>query len=263
MIKKRIILALILFSFAANAEDVIVNPPRELDFLSREEIFSVRQDMMRRYPLTDSGYTLQGPVYNQVVGGKEWPGISGVNCRGNGESMTFGVSRESIFIDNPLLLIGITTGGFRLSGWDCPDIYPVPTRIFFEKEKSRIYVDYDFSSYQKMFRNYFQRPMQSKDFLPQFTGENARDLGFSYGYVSSSKNIIFSNPVNIANTVFQFKDFVHLAYNLGCACNNGSPNQPELDFSFTQPAEVRFKLWKEMPSSPEAPADMIFEMKIN
>ena len=55
MIKKRIILALILFSFAANAEDVIVNPPRELDFLSREEIFSVRQDMMRRYPLTDGG----------------------------------------------------------------------------------------------------------------------------------------------------------------------------------------------------------------
>lgn len=263
MIKQSLVLVFSLFSFTASAEDLAVNPPRELDFLSREEIFSVRCEVMRRYPLANEEYTPQGAVYDQVVGGKEWPGISGINCRGNGERMTFGLSRESIFIDNPFVLIGITTGGFRLPDWDCPDIYPMPARIFFEKEKSRIYVDYDFSSYQKIFMNYFQQPVPSDKFLLQFTGENARDLGFSYGYVSASANIVFSNPVNIANTVFQFKDFVHLAYNLGCACNNGSPNQPELDFSFTQlPAEVRFKLWKEKPSSPEAPADMIFEMKI-
>lgn len=253
-----------LFSFTASAEDLPINPPRELDFSDREEIFSVRREMMRRYPLSNGDYTPQGPVYAQVVGGKEWPGISGINCRGKGERITFGLSRESIFIDNPFLLIGITTGSFSLSGWDCPNVYPMPTRIFFEKEKSRIYVDYNFSSYQKIFQNYFQRPVPSADLLLQFTGENARDLGFLYGYVSASENMVFPNPVNIANTVFQFKDFVHLAYNLGCACNNGSPNQPELDFSFTRlPAEVRFKLWKEKPSSPEAPADMIFEMKIN
>lgn len=166
--KKRIILALILFSFAANAEDVIVNPPRELDFLSREEIFSVRQDMMRRYPLTDGGYTLQGPVYNQVVGGKEWPGISGVNCRGNGESMTFGVSRESIFIDNPLLLIGITTGGFRLSGWDCPDIYPVPTRIFSKKKNQEFMSIMIFLLIKKCFGIIFNVRCSLKIFTPVY-----------------------------------------------------------------------------------------------
>ena len=265
MKKQTVALIFSLFSFTASAEDLQINPPRELDFLNREEIFSVRREMMRRYPLLNGDYTPQGPVYAQVVGGKEWLGISGINCRtGKEGGITSGLSRESIFIDNPVLLIGITTGGFSLSGWNCPDIYPMPTRIFFEKERSRIYADYDFSSYQKMFQNYFQRPVSSDRFKLQFTAENARDLGFSYGYVSASENMVFPNPVNIANTVFQFKDFVHLAYNLGCACNNGSPNQPELDFSFTRlPAEVRFKLWKEKPSSPKARADMIFEMKIN
>ena len=90
-----------LFSFTASAEDLPINPPRELDFSDREEIFSVRREMMRRYPLSNGDYTPQGPVYAQVVGGKEWPGISGINCRGKGERITFGLSRESIFIDNP------------------------------------------------------------------------------------------------------------------------------------------------------------------
>ena len=45
---------------------------------------------------------------------------------------------------------------------------------------------------------------------------------------------------------------------------SGAKFSSQIVHSFTRlPAEVRFKLWKEKPSSPEAPADMIFEMKIN
>ncbi|MGN1079721.1 MAG: hypothetical protein ACI4TE_06070 [Alphaproteobacteria bacterium] len=71
MKKQSLVFIFGLFSFTASAEDLTVNPLRELDFLNREEIFSVRREMMRRYPLTNEEYTPQGPVYDQVVGGKE------------------------------------------------------------------------------------------------------------------------------------------------------------------------------------------------
>lgn len=95
------------------------------------------------------------------------------------------------------------------------------------------------------------------------TGLNARDLGYKYGYISDLKNIVMSESVNMSNTVYEFRDFIHVGYSCKVegGCNNISPHQTELDYEFNSlPAEMTIKLWKTKPISPKVHADFYYRL---
>lgn len=250
----------------AEPVEIRVNPPRELDFLSREDVFKVRLDTIKKYPqVYNKPYSIEGPVFDQVVSGKAWWGFIGLNCRGPGENCIRGRSRESINIDNPFVLINLLTGAFRYPNWHCSEEYPQPVRIVVEPEQQKYYVSYDFSSYYNMFANHFQTSeIPFRVFKTQLSGANARDLGWPYIYAEAVKNIKFTAPGNVTRRVYELRDYIHLASNCGYSdsCNNGSPEQPALEMEFTDlPAAVRFKLWENEPVSPEDPADATYEIR--
>ena len=46
-------------------------------------------------------------------------------------------------------------------------------------------------------------------------------------------------------------------------CNNGSPNQPHLDFDLIAlPAEFKLKLWKQKPVNKDDEADLYYDLVI-
>lgn len=271
---KKIRIALFLTAFLgmsvspcqAEPVEIEVNSPRELDFLSREDVFILRQHTIKKYPqIYTKPYSIEGPVFDQVVSGKAWWGFIGLNCRGSGEKCIRGRSRESIYIDNPFVLLHLVTGAFRLPGWNCPEKYPQPVRIVVDPEQKKYHVAYDFSSYYNMFADYYQTSdVPFKIFNLQMSGANARDLGLPYIYAEAVQNIEFTSPGNVTQKVYELKDYVHLASNCGYSdsCNNGSPDQPELNMVFTDlPAAVRFRLWENEPVSPYDPPDATYEVR--
>lgn len=237
----------------AKVVSIAINPPRELDFKTRKEVFSVRKKMLKKYAFfTKDGYSTQGAVYAQVEDNKPWWGLQGIECKGNGEHSIDGASEESRFIDNPFLLVGIDQEAYSLGkNAKCSGRYPKPSNLKFDTNKKLISVSYGLMPDDRPYR---------------FTGQNARDLGFKFGYAEKSNGIEFLNNNNISSDVYEFLDFLHVGGSCGYpgGCNNGSPSQPQL--SFTVPKKkgnIRFKLWKKRPASKDEKADLTYEIKIH
>ena len=232
---------------------ISINPPRELDFKTRKEVFSVRKKMLKKYPIfTKDGYNAKGPVYAQVEDNKPWWGLQGIECKGNGQHSIDGLSEESRFIDNPFLLVGIDQEAYSF-GADakCSGRYPKPSNLKFDTKKKFISVSYGLMPDDRPYR---------------FTGQNARDLGYSFGYAEKLSGIEFVQKDNISTDIYEFKDFLHVGGSCGYpgGCNNGSPAQPQLQFRVPKKkGSIRFKLWKKRPATKDEKADLIYEIKIH
>lgn len=252
---KRVLFCLLLLTSPVLAEVISfpINPPREYDFKTRKEVFSVRKKMLKKYPVFFSGdYEPTGPVFKQVEDGKPWWGLQGIECKGPGNKSIDGASEESRFIDNPFLLIGIDQSGAVSNGPNarCSGSYPKPSNLKLNTDKKAFSVIYSMVS-------------SNKEYV--FAARNAADFGARYAYADDVKGIEFSKEKNISTDVYQFKDFVHVGNSCGYpgGCNNGSPLQEELLFSVPKgKGSIHFKLWKKKPASKEDPADMTFELKI-
>ena len=275
MLKKIWILFVICgLSFAAAAEiySFPVNQPRELDFLTRDEVFRVRREMIKKYPVLVRGNYQAGAssVFQQIENKKPWWGLKGLLCYGPGKLSIEGESDESRFIDNPFLLISIEEG-FALPMMEskgiCPLSYPEPTRISYDSDTKTFRVDYNVSAHERIIATLSRN---NHIILPKmqyaFHGRNAIDLGVPYVYVAQSRNIRFLNKTNVKTAPYRFRDFIHVGSSCGYpgGCNNGSPYQAETEFKLEgYPAFVQFKLWREAPKTPNAPADLTYEIRIN
>lgn len=231
-----------------------INPPREYDFKTKKEIFSVRKKMLKKYPVFFSGkYEPNSSVFSQIEDGKPWWGLQGIECKGNGEHSIDGPSEESRFIDNPFILIGIDQEGAYNDGPDarCSGVYPKPSNLRLNEEKKAFSIKYTL-------------PAKWDKFL--LAARNALDFGLAYGYADKVKGVEFDGGSNISTDVYQFKDFIHVGSSCGYegGCNNGSPHQSEIDFTVKKPTgRIHLKLWKKKPESKDAPADVTFDIKFN
>ena len=275
MLKKLGILWGILgFSLSAAAEiySFPVNPPRELDFLDKEDIFRVRNDMIQSYPIFFQGnYRADtGSVFRQIESGKPWWGLKGLLCYGPGKHSIEGESDESRFIDNPFLLVSMEEGhALVLMKEDeyCPLSYPEPTGISFDSDTRIFKVNYNVSAHERVIEDIAQdHHMNAPKMRYSFNGRNAIDFGVPYAYLEESQNIRFLNGKNLQTEPYRFRDFIHVGGSCGYpgGCNNGSPYQAETEFQIDDyPAYARFKLWRQAPTSPDSPADLIYEINID
>ena len=169
-----------------------------------------------------------------------------------------GKSEEARFINNTTALIMIE---FPYSRYWCDSIPKnyngeiLPKSITFNKKSNTIYVRYNILKRIKSSRSY---------------SFNARDFGYSYMYVDLEKSTFVPDFVdknkNVGNSVLELQNFIHKGSSCGreSGCNNGSPKQDETYFYFTKRMKkeenrvdkLHIKLWKEMPNSPNDPADI-------
>ncbi|MBE6449334.1 MAG: hypothetical protein E7013_01350 [Alphaproteobacteria bacterium] len=247
----KLLLFLLFLSTSASAKvlSLPLNPPREYDFQDREYVLSVRKKMLKQYPAFYAGkYKNNRPVFEQIIDGKPWWGLDGMDCWGSGERSIEGASEESRFIDNPFLLVGVEQAFATIRDGikTCPGDYPRPDDLKYDTTRRHFSVVYDVT-----------------DMLYGFTGKNARDFGVSYVYADKVRGIKFKNKKNVSSGVYQFKDFIHLGGSCGYpgGCNNGSPEQPELVFKvFEKNSYIHFKLWKNKPKSKNDKADITYEI---
>jgi hypothetical protein len=263
-----LLVTLSLFS-AAEAKDVFSLPIEEMISLngnSKQDIYNVRKACVMRYPeLAPANYKPSEAVFGQIVDGKPWWGMLGLCYYGAGEQSIEGPSRESQFILNPYILMGLKISRVvKLSGLGLlePRIYyPVPKSLVWNKKEKVAVMTYevaDFLDYQR------QIGMSEKDTKHMnLNTYNARDLGYPYYCIESEHSENVSGPG--VDRVTSNIQYIHCGGSCGHSggCNNQSPYQAESEFDIsTLPARAVLKLWKKLPASAADNADMTFVIEM-
>ncbi len=85
-----------------------INPLAQFNFKSKADIYAIRKQAVSQLPqLAPQNYTPSGNVFGQIQDGKPWWGLLGICYYGNGEKSILGKSKESRFLSNPYILIGV------------------------------------------------------------------------------------------------------------------------------------------------------------
>ncbi len=238
--------------------NIPVNAPVPSSYKTKAEVYNLRKNAVENSIFKNSDYEPSEAVFGQIEDGKPW--ISMNACEIDGHSHTDGVSEESRFILNPTVLVAIICDfGKRYCEDGKPLIHLMPISIKYLEPKKEIIVTY----------NKLNRYTLNNNTYYQLNGLNARDFGYKYVYIDKEKttyDLIFINEKNIGNEVVEFKNYIHAGGSCGISggCNNGSPNQPMLNFEnshqwgtpYKQYREIYIKLWKNMPKSPYDEADI-------
>jgi hypothetical protein len=244
--------------------EVSLNPMMELDFLKKEEIFSLRKKFVFQYPeLAAKDYAPSEKVFGSLEDGLPWWGILGRSFYGDGQQSIKGVSLESLFITNPYLFVGLDNEvAIKVVGpdpWIRPEeVYAKPVKLVWAKNRAWAKVIYDVSSFWVLERKYGVQNSYINTL--GLHAANARDLGFNYLYVveEKSENIESLNPTGEALAI---PYLYHKGNSCGYAggCNNISPNAPDFRVRINVlPAVIYIKLWKFKPAKTGWPADMTF-----
>lgn len=237
--------------------NIPVNAPVPLSYKTKAEVYNLRKNAVENSIFKNSDYEPSEAVFGQIEDGKPWKSLN--SCSIDGHSDISGASEESRFILNPTILVA-ATNDFCLwckNNSQIPHLTPISVRYL--EPKKEIVVTY----------NKFDIDTLNGNTYYEFNGLNARDFGYKYAYIDKEKttyDLIFINEKNIGNQVVEFKNYIHTGGSCGIpgGCNNGSPNQPMLNFHnshqwdtpYEQYREIYIKLWKNMPKSPYDEADI-------
>lgn len=242
---------------------IAINPPTNYSGRTKESILNERKNYVAKvfnlpnYKPTDS-------IFDGIVSGKPWIGLKGAYCDGwqSVKGRTDGASEESVFMNNPmgLVMIEMPYYGYIIPNSCSTDAKLLPSKIKVKNDSVDVY--YNIST----FHNNYVKEEGRKYAIYYLKPINAKDFGFEWGYVANRQNVGFSSPNAISKQVYNFLDFIHLggACNVEGGCNNGSPNQRELEFlpsSF--PAYMQIYLWKEQPEHTTSNPDMIVNLYMN
>lgn len=243
-----------------NEQNIKVVQPIPLSYKSKQEIYNIRKNAVKKSIFNYDNYEPSEEVFGQIQDNKPWISMNSCLSIDNKKSSITGNSEEARFILNPSALVQIN---FPFSNWCEPDQTKLHLHlkdIKYQKDKNEIIVTYEKLNQETLSNNsYFT-----------FCGINARDLGYKYAFIDLEKstyNLQFVNTYNISTNITEFQDFLHTGGSCGheSGCNNASPSQPMLDFenSHKQNApyeynkEIYIKLWKNKPLSPSDKPDIV------
>lgn len=246
-----------------------VQKPVALSYKTKKEVYDIRKQYVSKLPFVDENYEPSEDVFGQIIDNKPWISIKSCRMSDSGKANIDGPSMESRYIVNPGLLVAAVYPFY--SSYPCDHEkykrnteYEEPFAIRYDKEKNEVTVTY---------RNLIYCLRENSPEWFSLKALNARDLGYKYIYVDKERstfNFYFKEKVNASNTVTEILDYIHLGSS--CAhesgCNNGSPNQPPLNFIYpcchdkenayyVKNRNIYIKLWKEKPSSPQQEADIV------
>ncbi len=253
----------------ASGDDLMrveIQPMAELDFMTRDGIFDMRRAAVLRYPaLCGPGYEPSREIFGRILDGKPWWGMLGLCYYGAGDRSIAGLSEESRFILNPFLLVGLDEGhAYKINDpdWVPQEIYPVPVSLVWKKDRSFAQVTYDVSSFSLAAFPHISEWVEKRSL--GLIAYNARDMGFSYMYVSGkkSKNVV---PSNLSREALSIPFILHCGRSCGYpgGCNNMSPDAPAFMIKVNAlPASAYIKLWNNKPKNTRQAADMIFVIEM-
>jgi len=251
-----------IFSFASETVDVPLNPPRELDGVSREAILNLRRQYINKISvLAPNNYQPNMDVFGQIQNGKPWWGLLGMCYYGPGKNSILGKSEESRFIINPYLLIGVEEFNahiVRFVPLAPEEFYPTPTRLTWSRDGSMGQVTYNITSYYQKALDY-SYPDTHSLYLSDY---NARDFGFNYFEIDSAKS---KNITATFDKIIPIIQFMHTGGSCGYpgGCNNKSPSQVDLEIKWQKlPAKIYLKLWKNSPANATQKSDMDFIIEL-
>ncbi|MBQ9244681.1 hypothetical protein IJ182_00270 [bacterium] len=230
-----------------------INLPIELSFKTKKEIYDIRKFYVKKSIFAYNAYEPSDAQFGQIEDGKPWISIDKCNIPPK-PSRINGPSEEARFINNPSILVGIDFPYSleEITGADyCTDLL-LPEKAYYDRRNKEIVTEY-----KSLLSRSFNVPYDLK-------GLNALDFGYRYVYLDKDKsfNVVeFVEKENITNTITELQDYIHLggSCEVEGGCNNGSPYQPKLSFKHPKehkPVILYLKLWKKMPESPDAPADI-------
>ena len=243
--------------------NIPLNPVMELNGSSREDIFNMRRKAVDQVPeLGPKNYQPNKRIFGRIEDGKPWWGFLGLCHYGPGKKSILGNSKESGFIANPYLLVGVEGAhgliAYRRSATS-EEFYPQPTQLTWEDSGAWGRVTYNVSDfYAAMVR--YQGPDPKSLYLSDY---NARDFGFHYLVIDSATS---QNITAAFDQKIPILQLIHVGPSCGYpgGCNNKSPLQPELEVHWSQlPARISLKLWKKVPSDATQKADMDFIIDLN
>lgn len=247
-----------------------INSPQSYNGMSKKEIYELRKNFVAASLFKQNAYSPNEEVFGGIESGKPWWGINQIVCspyKSNNFDRISGVSAVSKHVNNPNILVGTVFPynnfiEYAAPGY-CDSEYSktIPFELSYIPEKNFIIAKYKID--ENILKERINWSGESRSYFMNLTGLNARDLGYKYGYISDLKNIVMSESVNMSNTVYEFRDFIHVGYSCKVegGCNNISPHQTELDYEFNSlPAEMTIKLWKTKPISPKVHADFYYRL---
>ena len=256
--------------------DIPVNRPVNLNWRTRDEIFSLRQQAVEyNAGLLSDRYVPSQSVFGALEDRRPWWGLAGECIYGSGDRSIDGNSEESRFLLNPYLLVGLNPA--TLGIWDPRRVTArdvVDPRFPFQWEPDAIrwlpgqscaFVTYNVSKWHKDIAatGKLLGPVMANRF--SLVAYIARDFGFQFLFLHLSKSVNVLNDNNPTEPVF-IRQMLHCGNTCGYpgGCNNMSPYMSEIDrCRYTAlPARATVYLWREEPSSIHSPADMTFFLEL-
>jgi hypothetical protein len=245
-----------------------LNPLVDLNWKTHDEVLEMRFKALARYAaLLHGTYTPDPDIFDSLRDKRPWWGLAGQAVFGSGDQSILGLSEQSRFLLNPLMLVGVASGTnliWRAESFTEADInnpnFPycwLPDRLEFDAKHARAMVSYNVSSYLQRIND--SGKLKGQITTPDFSlvAYNARDFGYSFIYADlrASQNIL--NPYDEHRPV-RIEQFIHCGGSCGYpgGCNNMSPYIGAIEhLTYSKlPARVVVSLWKELPSQTK-PAD--------
>ena len=253
-----------------NAIKIPFKQPSALSYTTKKDIYEIRKKAVANSIFATPDYQPSEEVFGKIVDYRPWVSMKMCQYESTGKSDIEGPSEEGRFIENPALLVAPEYGFY---GYSCEEIQKrgqrkeVPLYMLYDKEKNELSIVYK----HLVFCNPKKHPAWFT-----LNGLNARDLGYKYVFVDKAKstfNFQFVEDYNASQFPYEFLNYIHLGHSCKheSGCNNGSPNQPQINFrypctgsngKFQKNKMIYLKLWKNYPKSVGDKADIIVKIII-
>lgn len=247
---------------AQSTTDVRLFPLMDFNKKTKADVLAIRKQRALDQPgLLAGEYAPSSEVFGQLIDGRPWWGSQGL-LLGAGTDSSIGTAWHSAGICNPfaLILADLRTPSYSYSTSRFPTKldfvksgYPsrcAADRLVWNPRSSAAVITYNVTGFLARQNSYSLRPVQLSNVELEFQGYNARDFGFNYCAIDSSRS---ANVTGIQGKIVQIVHYFHCGPSCGIpgGCNNMSPKTPDLEnFSISRlPAKCQFHLWKEKPTS--------------